>query len=131
MKIYTSYFGNKRNLDKAGIKIICVAVIKPRYMAVDQILSVAPTRYMISSACSEDEYLRLYNQILSNLNAHDIVAKIESLSGGHDVALCCYEKKKEECHRYILAKWIEKNTGIKVKEYGEEDSLRQYDLPLF
>ena len=118
MKIYTSYFGNSRKLNAAGIKIICVAIGRPRFLSAPQMINVAPTRYMVSGPCSRDEYLRLYNQILSKQDASQVVKQIESLSDGQDVALCCYEKPGDFCHRHILAKWITDNTGIEVKEFG-------------
>ena len=118
MKIYTSYFGNIRRLNEAGIFAVCVAIGKPKYLNLPQIINVAPTRYMLSDACSYEEYLRLYDQILARQNAKQVVKQIEALSGGRDVALCCYEKPGDFCHRHILAKWITDNTGIEVKEFG-------------
>ena len=124
MKIYTSYFGNSRKLNAAGIKIICVAIGRPRFLSVPQMLNVCPTRYMISGPCSKEEYLRLYDQILSKQDAYQVVKQIEMLSGGQDVALCCYEKPGDFCHRHILAKWITDNTGIEVNEFGLEERKR-------
>ena len=118
MKIYTSYFGNSRKLNAAGIKIICVAIGRPRFLSVPQMLNVCPTRYMVSGPCSREEYLRLYDQILAKQDAYQVVKQIEMLSGGQDVALCCYEKPGDFCHRHILAKWITDNTGIEIKEFG-------------
>lgn len=94
MKIYTSYFGNSRKLKEAGIKIICVAIGKPRFMVnVPQMLNVCPTRYMVSGPCSHDEYLKLYDRILASQDANKVIEQIESLSEGKDVALCCYENR--------------------------------------
>lgn len=118
MKIYTSYFGNIRNLNKEGIKAICVAIGKPKFLNVPQMLNVCPTRYMISGACSHEEYLNLYDRILASQDANKVVEQIKALSDGQDVALCCYEKPGDFCHRHILAKWITENTGIEVTEYG-------------
>lgn len=118
MKIYTSYFGNSKKLHEAGIKIICVAIGRPRFIQAPQMLNVCPTRYMVSGPCSLEEYLRLYDQILAKQDAHQVVKQIEMLSGGQDVALCCYEKPGDFCHRHILAKWITDNTGIEVTEFG-------------
>lgn len=118
MKIYTSYFGNIRRLNEAGVFSICVAIGRPRYLNLPQMINVAPTRYMVSGPCSREEYLRLYDQILSRQDARQVVKQIETLSGGKDVALCCYEKPGDFCHRHILAKWITDNTGIEVKEFG-------------
>ena len=120
MKIFTSYFGNSRKLKEAGIKIICVAIGKPRFIAgIPQMLNVCPTRYMVSGPCSHDEYLKLYDRILASQDANQVVKQIEMLSGGKDVALCCYEKPGDFCHRHILAKWITENTGIEITEFGD------------
>ena len=119
MKIFTSYFGNSRKLKEAGTKIICVAIGKPRFIAgIPQMLNVCPTRYMVSGPCSHDEYLKLYDRILASQDATQVVKQIEMLSGGKDVALCCYEKPGDFCHRHILAKWITENTGIEITEFG-------------
>lgn len=119
MKIFTSYFGNSRKLKEAGVNMICVAIGKPRFIAgIPQMLNVCPTRYMVSGPCSHDEYLKLYDRILSSQDANQVVKQIEMLSGGKDVALCCYEKPGDFCHRHILAKWITENTGIEITEFG-------------
>lgn len=118
MKIYTSYFGNSRKLAASGIQPICVAVGKPRFFFGPQMLNVAPTRYMISSACQPEEYIRLYKGILSKLNAFKVVEQIKQLSNGKDVALCCYEKPDDFCHRHLLAEWITENTDIEIQEFG-------------
>ena len=133
MKIYTSYFANSRKLNEADIKIICVAIGRPRFIKAPQMLNVCPTRYMVSGPCSREEYLKLYDQILSEQDAHQVVKQIESLSGGKDVALCCYEKPGDFCHRHILAKWITDNTGIDVKEFGviEKQELETVQASLF
>lgn len=133
MRIYTSYFANSRKLNEAGIRIICVAIGRPRFIKAPQMLNVCPTRYMVSGPCSREEYLKLYDQILSEQDAHQVVKQIESLSGGKDVALCCYEKPGDFCHRHILAKWITDNTGIDVKEFGviEKQELETVQASLF
>lgn len=118
MKIYTSYFGNIRKLKEAGIFAICVAIGRPKFLDLPQMLNVAPTRYMVSGPCSREEYLKLYDQILSKLDAKQVIRQIEMLSKGKDAALCCYEKPGDFCHRHILAKWITNNTGVEVKEFG-------------
>lgn len=119
MKIFTSYFGNSRKLKEAGVNMICVAIGKPRFIAgIPQMLNVCPTRYMVSGPCSHDEYLKLYDRILASQDANQVVKQIEMLSGGKDVALCCYEKLGDFCHRHILAKWITENTGIEITEFG-------------
>lgn len=100
--------------------MICVAIGKPKFMPnVPHMLNVCPTRYMISGACSNAEYLKLYDRILACQNANAVIEQIKSLSGGQDAALCCYEKPGDFCHRHILAKWLTENTGIEITEFGE------------
>jgi len=70
--------------------------------------------------------LTMYDNILAHLNADDVIRDIERISNGSDVALCCYEKPMDFCHRHILAKWLTKQTGIEVKEF--EDKKIQLDL---
>ena len=119
MRIYTSHFGNSRKLKEAGVKIICVAIGRPGFISgVPQMVNVAPTRYMISAACSHDEYLKLYDRNLASQDANKAIGQIESSSEGKDVALCCYEKPGDFCHRHILAKRLTEKTGIETTEFG-------------
>lgn len=118
MKIYTSYFGNIKRLNASGITPICVARWKPKFFNGSCLSNVAPTKYMLSDNCSHEEYLRLYDDILRKLDISVVIAQIRQFSAGHDVALCCYEKPGDFCHRHILAKWITEKTGIEVKEFG-------------
>lgn len=117
MKIYTSYFSNKKALDKAGIMIVSVARWQPRYYSVDCVmLDVAPTVFMLKEATSE-QYDAEYQKILSRLDARAFIQRLETASGGKDVALCCYEKPGDFCHRHVLAEYLTKQTGIEIKEY--------------
>lgn len=119
MKIYTSYFGNYRKLEAANIKMICVALGKPRYYDAPQIIEVAPRKYMLDDKWTYEEYTNMYlNDVLAKVNPQELIQTIQRYSDGKDVALCCYEKPSDFCHRHILAKWITNNTGIEVKEFG-------------
>ena len=117
MKIYTSYFGNKKALDKAGIMVVSVARWQPRYCPVACVmLDVAPTVYMLKEATSE-QYDAEYQKILSRLDVPGFIKRLEIASGGKDVALCCYEKPGEFCHRHVLAEYLTKQTGIEIEEF--------------
>ena len=124
MKIYTSYFANSRAFSKEGIMAISVARYSPRWYQGPQLLAVAPTSFMLSGACSHEEYLRKYDEILSRLNPKHVVDAIVTMSRGRDVALCCYEKPGDFCHRHLLAEWLNKN-GFEVKEWEPKDKQEQ------
>ncbi len=117
MKIYTSYFGNAKALAKEGIRIVSVACWQPRFLPVPVVMAdVAPTPWMVKKA-SHQQYLDAYRQILSKLDAYDFIERLERAYGGADVALCCYEKPGDFCHRHLLAEYLTAKTGIEIKEF--------------
>lgn len=117
MKIYTSYFGNMKALQAADIKPISIARWSPRFFQGLVFREVAPTPYMLRQ-CSHEEYLRMYAEILSRLNANEFLNKIKVVSFGRDVALLCYEKPNDFCHRHLLADWLHEKTGVEIEEFG-------------
>lgn len=119
MKIYTSYFANSRALGKDGVMQISIARYSPKWFYGPRYTDVAPTGYMLS-ACSHDEYLKRYDEILNKLDAKTVVRNIENFSRGRDVALCCYEKPGDFCHRHLLSEWLRKN-GFDVQEWAPEE----------
>lgn len=58
------------------------------------------------------------NDVLSKVNPQELIQTIQRFSNGQDVALCCYEKPGDFCHRHILAKWLTEKTEIEIKEFG-------------
>ena len=70
---------------------------------------------------NNDFYIKhFYSEVLDNLNPQDVYNKLYELSVGKDCVLLCYEKSDDFCHRHIVAKWLEDNLGIIVKEWGED-----------
>lgn len=131
MKIYTSYFANSRALGKAGVLQISIARYSPKWFYGPRYTDVAPTGYMLSSACSHEEYLKKYDEILRRLNPEQVVGAIAGIANGRDVALCCYEKPGDFCHRHLLAEWLTKN-GYEIKEWEpKEEKLKAQQPSLF
>lgn len=131
MKVYTSYFGNLRTLGKHNIMPISIARYSPRWYTGARYVEVSPTSYMLSGACSHKEYLQKYEEILNRLSAAHVMEVVASLSKGRDIALCCYEKPGEFCHRHLLSEWLRKN-GFDVKEWEREEKKEEIQqLSLF
>lgn len=83
---------------------------------------VAPRRYMLNDQLTDEEYIRMYrNDVLRLVDARSFVRQLEEAGHGMDVALCCFEKPDDFCHRHILAQWLTEQTGIEIKEYGVSD----------
>lgn len=121
MKIYTSYFANTRNLAKNGIVPISIARISPDWFNGCRFLFLAPSKQLLYNRSLTDEaYEREYNkEVCSRLDPNFLRREIEKVANGHDVALLCYEKPGEECHRHTLAKWMNEH-GFNVMEFGAE-----------
>ncbi|OFY43986.1 MAG: hypothetical protein A2X18_07605 [Bacteroidetes bacterium GWF2_40_14] len=119
MKIYTSYFGNLRNLAKSGICPINIALWQPKFFGGFSILILAPKRYMLNDSLTEEQYTNMYKKdVLAQVNPSQIISMIKAYGNGNDVALLCYEKPSDFCHRHIFAEWFTRTTGIEVTEFG-------------
>lgn len=120
MKIYTSYFGNSKKLQQAGIKVIGISLYPPRWFNGISLKQVAPTKSILfANGQTQEEYTRRYrSEVLSQQDMQQFLKTVEQVSGGQDVALCCYEKPEDFCHRHILADWIKEKLGIEISEYG-------------
>lgn len=126
MKIYTSYFAKAAILRKAGIVPIGVALWPPRFFRGISMKQVAPRRYMLDDRLTDEEYIRMYrNDVLRLVDARYFIQDLERASRGMDVALCCFEKPGDFCHRHILAKWLNEQTGIEVSEFGVAESRQE------
>ena len=120
MRIYTSYFGNSKKLQQAGIKVIGISLYPPRWFNGISLKQVAPTKSILfANGQTQEEYTRRYrSEVLSRQDIQQFLKTVEQASGGQDVALCCYEKPEDFCHRHILADWIKEKLGIEISEYG-------------
>lgn len=122
MKIYTSYFAKAATLRQAGIVPIGIALWPPRFFRGVSMSQVAPRRYMLNDQLTDEEYTSMYrNDVLRLVDARAFVRQLEEAGHGMDVALCCFEKPGDFCHRHILAQWLTEQIGIEVKEYGVSD----------
>lgn len=120
MRIYTSYFGNSKKLQQAGIKVIGISLYPPRWFNGISLKQVAPTKSILfANGQTQEDYTRRYRaEVLSQQDMQQFLKTVEQASGGQDVALCCYEKPEDFCHRHILADWIKEKLGIEISEYG-------------
>lgn len=130
MKIYTSYFAKAAALRKAGIVPIGIALWPPRFFRGISMKQVAPRRYMLNDSLTDEEYISMYrNDVLRYVDARSFIRQLEEAGRGMDVALCCFEKPGDFCHRHILAKWLNEQTGIEISEFGVSDTTTEAIQP--
>lgn len=131
MKIYTSYFANLKNLEKEDILPIGICCYPPKWFNGPNLGAIAPTPDILEKCkSSHAEYEKRYRaEVLSIFkDVSTLINKISYISGGKDVALCCYEKPSDFCHRHIVAKWLEEQAGIEVKEFEKTEEIKMEPL---
>jgi len=118
MKVYTSYFANGKKLHEAGIMMIGIALFPPKWFYGVSLQQVAPT-YSILHEDTEERYVeRFKNEVLAKVDPKEFIENVKTFSKGKDVALCCFEKPGDFCHRHLVADWLNEKLGLGVEEFG-------------
>lgn len=122
--IYTSYFAKLKSLPDNIIPISICGKAPDWYTGL-QYKKLAP-KYKFFMEWKEnhdnDYYIKCFNeQVLNKLNATDVVLDFSRICYGYnveenDIALICYEKPTDFCHRHLVSDWLNKN-GFKCDEY--------------
>jgi hypothetical protein len=118
VRVFTSYFGNLRKLP-AGTLAVGIAVGPPPWFRGPSYKALAPTRLMLRM--SEADYNHNFNLILADNDPTTVIRDLRALAkkaGASAVALCCWERPGESCHRRRVAEWLEDALGIEVAEVG-------------
>jgi len=139
MLLHTSYFGKLKSLPP-GVIPISICGKAPEWYNGAQYKKLAP-KYAFFMEWKKnhdnDYYIKCFNeQVLSTLDPSrvyddlyniaeefvnnlpdDDLRKIHQKEGyPYSVALICYEKPSEFCHRHLVAKWLT-NNGINCTEW--------------
>ena len=118
--IYTTYFSNLINLPDNVIPIsICG---KPPYWWRGREYKKLAPKYEFFKVWKQthdnDYYVEQFNkQVLNNLNSAQVVNELfQMVPNDYTVALVCYEKPNQFCHRHLVADWL-RSAGYEVSEY--------------
>lgn len=58
-----------------------------------------------------------YEQVLNGLDAKSVYDELTALTGSQYIALICYERPEQFCHRHLVGNWFREN-GFPIKEFG-------------
>jgi uncharacterized protein YeaO (DUF488 family) len=120
-KIYTSYFANIKKLPPEVIPVSICQIPPAAYKGL-MYKKLAPPKELIRAYKknpNERDYMLKYNErVLANLNQFAVLKDIEALvpQGTTQIALICYEKPGDFCHRRLVARWLGQ-IGWDVPEY--------------
>lgn len=132
MKIYTSYFANSKKLHKESIVVIGIALYPPKWFAGPSLKMVSPSYDILHNSKSQEDYeQRFSSEILAHRDPNVFLNNIERLANGKDVALCCYEKPGDFCHRHLVAKWMNEKLGLQIEEFGVSKNPTYIQQSLF
>ena len=120
MKIYTSNFSSVKNLVKQGIVPIGTVIFPPKWYTGLNYQVLAPRPEMLKM--SETVYVLKYMEILARLKPEVVIQDLVKLGNGKDVALLCFEKPGDFCHRQLVCKWLNDflesvGSDVKVSEF--------------
>ena len=124
MEIWTTYFSNVRSLPD-NIVPISICGRAPSWWTGKEYRKLAPKwdffqRYKETG--DQEHYVKNFDaRVLAPLNITTVLSELSSLSDGKDIALVCYEKPENFCHRHLVAQWIMKNTNYTIKEWQEQE----------
>ena len=122
--IYTSYFAKIKELEANNIIPIAICLWPPNWYKGLSYKKLAPTPDMLMQYRrdqNQENYLKKYKKfILNELDPYDVYKELLNMSNGNDIALLCYERPKDFCHRHIVAEWLKYclPIAIAVKEWG-------------
>ena len=110
----TSYFGNKQASQDPNA--VSIARWPPRWWGSRRrYIALAPSKDLLNRSKAGlpwPEYVKEYQRdILGKLDPAKVLADL-----GDGAILLCWEKPGEDCHRRLVAEWLEKSLDIKVPE---------------
>jgi len=109
----TSYFANKTVVENP--QAVSIAHWPPRWWGSRRrYIALAPSADLLKRAKAGmpwPEYVAEYKRdVLAKLDPAKVYADLS------DSILLCWERPGEDCHRRLVAEWIESSLGVKVPE---------------
>lgn len=119
--IYTSYFAKIKELEKNGITPISICGKAPAWYKGLQYKKLAP-KYDFFMKWKENHdneyYIKCFNeQVLSKLDPIRVYNELCALADSSKIALICYEKPSDFCHRHLVADWLTER-GFDIEEWS-------------
>lgn len=124
MKIWTTYYANLKKLP-GYILPVSIAGWALKGWDGEEYKKVAPKKswfWEYKKTGDQEFYVtKYYETVLSGLSKESVVKDLENILSRHpectEIALVCYERPEDFCHRHILAAWLE---NYNIKEWEEK-----------
>ena len=124
MEIATGYFARAKAYAEQGYALISIARRTPWFIAkeltVYSLSELAPTDEILDLKDNPQEYCKRFREeVLGRANSQELLRKMELIArqeNANGVVLMCYEAPDKFCHRHLVAKWLEVETGKMIEE---------------
>lgn len=125
--IYTSYFAKQKELENHNIIPISICAKAPDWYKGLQYKKLAPKYgfFMEWKKNHDNDYYieHFQSEVMDGLDATNVILDFSRMVygfnvGENDIALICYEKPSDFCHRHLVAEWLKQN-GFKCEEWRE------------
>lgn len=135
MKLYTSYYGNLKNIPQDYFIVSAsLNITEELKVAVDSWdTDLAPTKDIFFDYKQNGNWEKYVTKFkVDVLPKIDWLEKLEQWEEKankinkqiENIVLLCYEKPDDHCHRHILSEQFEKEFKCVVKEFGHENMIR-------
>lgn len=118
MNIVTSYFAKADKLP-AAMEQVAICLYRPKRFHGLQLKTLAPSATLLHDyKCTKDIafYSARFKAYLNSLDFSAVMQELEEVGRGRDIALLCYEKSDDFCHRHLVAEWLSSH-GQPCEEY--------------
>lgn len=127
MEIYTTYFAKVKDLPK-DITPISICGKAPDGWDGLQYKTLAPKWGFFQEWKKNGDnnyYIKHFKEeVLDKLDAYHEYCTLKAISPTDKIALVCYEKPADFCHRHLVAEWLSLNLTMEVKEYDFVESAQ-------
>ncbi|MBW1766861.1 MAG: DUF488 domain-containing protein [Deltaproteobacteria bacterium] len=108
----------KKGFSKSGLSTL-LGEYRIDYMNFRDLGAPKELRTFLAETKDYSTFFRRYKKVISK-NTADIDGILSMVNNGEKVALLCYEKDPETCHRKIVANEVMKKdgNGLKIKHLG-------------
>lgn len=116
--IYTTYFAKLNKLPSYIVPISICSKAPNGYKGL-QYKKLAPGYDLLMKYKQDHDsnyYIKNYNErVLASLDAQTILKELTNMANTESIALICYEKPTDFCHRHLVSEWF-RNNGIDCYE---------------
>jgi len=122
-RIVTASFRELNAVEAAGYFPIAISTSQPKGIKpLPNYRPLNPLWEMVAEykrTKNTEVYIECYNKILNKLSPITIISDLYRISGNRPVAMLCWEKAGDFCHRRLAASFLEKHIdGLIVPEFS-------------